>query len=78
MNWLKTDIGFEAWRFDFVKAGGSLHIASMHPACPALLSCAPLQALACQGSVWRPALLQAYQSLCIWCSHCAACVKFTM
>ncbi len=51
MNWLKTDIGFEAWRFDFVKVGGSLHIASMRPGCPALLSSAFVQGLACQGSV---------------------------
>ena len=35
MNWLKTDIGFEAWRFDFVKVRGSLHSASMRPGCPA-------------------------------------------
>ena len=51
MNWLKTDIGFEAWRFDFVKVGGSLDIASMRPGCPALLLCASLQAPACQGCV---------------------------
>ena len=27
MNWLKHDIGFEGWRFDFVKGYGAEYIA---------------------------------------------------
>ena len=46
MNWLKEDIGFTNWRFDFVKGYG---VGPLKPAkrWPNRMSCTPLMRQAC-------------------------------